>query len=108
MKKYELCIGLNDKDTHKQKIKTEDAIEIIKKYMKVQKQSFSLSVLIGGYLHENGKDYIIENSIKLELLEIDKKLDLFINEFIKYSLRAFNQESIAKAVYEINSELVSF
>lgn len=105
MKKHELTIGLNDKDLLKQIIPTENAIELIANYFECYKQAFTLSTTYGGYLMNNGK-FTRETSVKIEILEFDENIELFIFNFIQYFLIEFNQESIAHAIYNIESDLV--
>lgn len=108
MKKHELSIGLNDKDTLNQRITTESAINAIIDYCRTYKQAFTLTTATGGYLMDNGK-FTVEQTIKIEFLqftEIDIELNNFIHNFIQYFLVEFNQESIAHAVYNTESDLI--
>lgn len=108
MKKHELSIGLNDQNTLTQLISTQDAINLIVDYCRTYKQAFTLTTATGGYMMENGS-YTVENSIRVEFLQftdVDVELEVFINSFIQYFLIEFNQESIAHAVYSVESDLI--
>lgn len=90
MKNYKLSIGLNDKNTLKQEIATNNAIFIVEQKMRELKKGFSLKTQTGGYLMENGK-YVFENSLELSIFEIEK-IEMFkICDYLKIQ---FNQESI--------------
>ena len=108
MKKHELSIGLNDQNTLTQLISTQNAINLIADYCRTYKQAFTLTTATGGYMMDNG-EFTIENTIRVEFLqftESDPELSAFINNFIQYFLIEFNQESIAHAVYNVESDLI--
>ena len=101
--KYSLYIGLNDKDTKTQKIDTLEAYKIlcniIKKY---NIEGFTVYNAHGFYVHQDGT-FTIENTLKVELMFIDKKT---IDELIKECKIIFNQECIIKQIEEVTSEMV--
>lgn len=108
MKKHELSIGLNDQTTLTQLISTQDAINAIIDYCRTYNKAFTLTTATGGYLMDNGQ-FTVENTIRIEFLQftdIDIELNTFIYNFIQYFLIEFNQESIAHAVYNTESDLI--
>ena len=109
MKKHELSIGLNDQNTLTQLISTQDAINSIVDYCRTYKRAFTLTTATGGYTMDNG-EFTVENTIRIEFLQftddVDAELNTFIRDFIQYFLIEFNQESIAHAVYNTESDLV--
>lgn len=81
-------IGLNNKDTHRQELKTSQAIEVLVKTLKERKvESYSYSFITGVYKGE------VENTIKLELVDCG-----LCNQTIQELKRAFNQECILETV----------
>ena len=91
MKKSTLYIGLNDKDSKQQKI---DTLEATKMCINILTASgidgATVYNAMGIYKHDNG-DIIVENTLRIELIEADESaLKTAINS-IKIVL---NQESI--------------
>lgn len=81
-------VGLNDKDTHKQELKTNQAIEILVKTLKERGvKSYSYSFITGVYNNE------VENTIKLELVDCG-----LCNQTVQELKRAFNQKCILETV----------
>lgn len=76
-------IGLNDKDTKKQEIPTDEAVKII---VDTIPQDFTFSICNGVYTHEDGSK-VCEVTIKIESI---KRLK---NEMSKLK-KVFNQECI--------------
>ena len=98
MKKYVLFVGLNDKDTKKQEIGTQTAINTISDIC----GECTISEAFGTYKHESG-EVVKEKSLRVELLFKTKQTALEIAKDIKIRL---NQESIGFEELESNSVLV--
>lgn len=94
--KYVLYIGLFDKDTKKQEIKTEVAKETIKRIL--LKQGISGMTIPktadGVYSHENG-EIVQEPSVMVELLFVERIQIVRAMDELKVAL---NQETIAVQV----------
>lgn len=99
--KYNIYIGLNDKDNKKQIISTRRAKE---KTIKILNDNnitgLTIYEVMGVFKHENGK-VVFEKSLKVELIEVNRNDVLKSIEELKTAL---NQESILleKEKKEIN------
>lgn len=103
IKKHTLLLGLNDKD---QKIQLIDTLEAYKIAMNLivsaGYEGGTITAADGFYTHKDGS-FTIEKSLKIEILFASKeKTDQLIDDLKK----AFNQESIALQIEEIESRLV--
>lgn len=80
--KYDIYIGLKDKESYEEYFDIEEFKDILTKYCTNKKIAFSLTPLKGGYSHNKG--YVTENSIRIELIGADyeevKHLGLFLKE----------------------------
>lgn len=101
MEKYILFMGLNDKETKTQLVSTLEAYKITMNIIKRYCDGGTVSEALGFYTHENGS-VVTENSLRIELLFIDKTTCKSIVDALKV---AFNQESIAVQCEVVNSEL---
>lgn len=102
MLKFTIIAGLNDKETKKQEISTEEAYKIIFETLKNNSvEGATLTEAKGFYTHNNG-DIVIEKSIKIELLFIEYETVKAIAEELRVKL---NQESVIIESLELNSEL---
>jgi hypothetical protein len=87
LEKYTLYVGLNDKDTKKQEVKTEDAMKLVSNIV----GDNTMQIVHGHYTHADGHK-VNETTLKIELLfKNDNDVRLYCND-IK---RLLNQESIA-------------
>ena len=103
MLKFTIIAGLNDKDTKKQEITTEEAINKIVKVLKLAEvEGATLTEAKGLYIHEDGAA-IFENSIKIELLFITEETAKGICKLLKSVL---NQEAVVLEITELNSNLI--
>ena len=98
-KKYILNIGLNDKDTKTQIIKTSEATKIIQNTLfNNGVEGYTIYNGYGLYKHDSGA-ITKEKTIIIELLYIDNKtIDLIIKDL----KNALNQESILKQTFVLN------
>lgn len=104
MYKYQLTIGLNDKDSHKQEIETESAKkEIINILLNdYEIVAFTMYECTGNYKHDDGT-IINENSIRIEIAT--EKREKRIKNIIHNLCVKFNQESI---MFEKSISLIAF
>jgi hypothetical protein len=92
-KKYEIYLGLNDKDTKKQIITTSNAVEKLSKILLgTGLECFSYNLIRGVYKHSDGT-IVNENTIQLILIE-DEDINSYIKLLCELLKREFNQKSI--------------
>lgn len=101
MIKYELFVGLNDRKTEVQEITTENALNTIYDMVFEYTDGATVSVAKGVYKHHNGSK-VLENTVKIELMFIDKPTVKALVELLKAQ---FNQESVAVNIYNIDADL---
>lgn len=90
--RYEIFVGLNDKDTKAQLIDTQDAFNIVS--VKAVKAFGGATITAdnkGVYTHDDG-EMVTESTIKIDLLFITDTENL--ENFLREILKDFNQESI--------------
>jgi len=104
MIKQTLSIGLNDKETKKQEIETEMALEIIKD--SIMDFGFDGATIIPGaigiFRHADGT-VVIENSVQVVFYGADSAN---VKALASKLRTALNQESIAYEEQEIYSEFI--
>ena len=101
MDKYIIYVGLNDKDTKKQKIDTLSAYNLTNNILLNYVEGATVTQSKGIYKHQNG-NVVIENTLIIELLFTDKQTVETIAKELKIAL---NQESIAIQKQTIESYL---
>ena len=101
MKKFNLTIGLNDKDTKTQLYDDITAYKIVENILKQYLDGYTILKAFGGYKHDDGT-FTQENSLRVEILFTTALQVKIICDKIK---QALNQESIAVETIEINSQL---
>lgn len=99
MKKFTLYVGLNDKDSKKQEISTEDALTFTHYMLMNHCDGATISTAKGIYKHDNG-DIVTENTIRIELLFID---DETVKRIVEKLKNHFNQESVAVQIEDVES-----
>lgn len=99
MEKVTLYVGLNDKDTHTQKIDTLEAVKVITNIITEKCGGGTIYNAVGVYTHTDGT-IITENTLKIELFDCN---DEAIDTTIKALKTVLNQESIIKQTELINS-----
>lgn len=103
MLKFTVITGLNDKDSKKQEITTETAIQKIVETLKNNGvEGATLTEAKGLYIHQNG-DAVFETSIKIELLFIDESTVKNICKELKIKL---NQEAVVLEKINLESDLI--
>ena len=91
MVKYNIYIGLNDKDSKKQEISTRRAKEEVIKILNANNiTGLTMYEVTGVFKHEDGT-MTFEKSLKVELLEVE---EVDVLKSIDELKRALNQESI--------------
>ena len=104
MKRYTLYLGLNDKDTKTQKIDTVEAYKICENMCADFFGGATIFSAKGIYKH-NDNSIVIENTLRIEILEFDTSIYERVRDFVGTLKSVFNQESIAVQVETVNSEL---
>lgn len=99
MIKYTLYLGLNDKNTYKQEISTEQAYKMISNIV----NGCTISESIGIYTNLKGVK-TLEKTLKIEVIDFEN--DININDLSNTLGLLFNQESIAVQTEDINSQLL--
>lgn len=91
MTAYTVYLGLNDRDSKKQEISTEDALLAVRDYLLANFGFGTVSLATGYYTHNDGKK-VAENTIRIELSGdgIREKIVKMKEHFEIY----FNQESV--------------
>lgn len=102
MIKYNLYVGLNDKDTKTQKIATIEAYKIATNILLQYTQGATIYETSGIYKHHNG-EVVIETTLKIELLFIDIKTVKAIANELK---TVFNQEEVILQTQNYNSQII--
>ena len=102
MKKYVLFVGLNDKDTKAQEIPVLSAYKMAMNVINTHCDGGTISEAQGFYKHDDGT-IVIENSLRVELLFVERATVLAIVNELKIIL---NQESIIMQSEEIQSEMI--
>ena len=88
--RYQIYVGLNDKDELKQLFSTDQFCRVAKVVCRNYVGAYSMNVIQGGYIHENG-DFTEENTIVLTLVDITKEQ---ADEIAKDLCAFFRQESV--------------
>lgn len=102
MIRYVLTMGLNDKDTKTQKIQTLEAYKMVENVIKsLQFEGATIYESKGLYRHSNG-EYVTETSLRMEFLFATENQ---IRNLVSILKSAFNQESIAVQVENVESDL---
>ena len=93
-----LSIGLNDKDTKKQVIKTRQAKQIISSIV----SDCTMYDAMGKYTHEDGTE-VTELCVRVELYNVSDKA---VKSYCKKLKKELNQECIAVSQYETNVRFI--
>ena len=100
--KYEIIIGLKDKDTYEQILPTSKFISIVTSICKSNNIGYSIHTMDGGYIDNNGV-YIQEKSLNISLMYVTRKQVLKIANILK---DLFNQESVIVLEQKEDSYLI--
>lgn len=103
MRKITLYVGLNDQETKTQLINTLDAYRIVTNILGVDS---TITEAKGIYTHEDGT-ITSENTLTVMLLDFDNVMSkAWLMDKINAIKVALNQESVAVAAENIESELM--
>lgn len=103
MEKYTLYVGLNDKDSKKQEISTVEAYKVLQNILLSNNvEGATIFEAVGIYTHED-KTVIIENTLRIELVFIEKSTVKAIVDTIKTVL---NQESVFVQYEVVNTDFM--
>lgn len=98
--KYEIFIGLNQKDTG-ENFDVQYVENILNKEFTDYKINFSLNRQLGGYVHKDGT-YVIEDGLKMTF--IGKRTTIEENSFFNRLKKAFKQESVLVIKRSVKAE----
>lgn len=98
---YTMMIGLNDKETKKQEISTDVALNIVKSLCWEMFEGSTVSLAYGLYKHDDGEK-VSENTIRVELMMVSESQ---VKQFVETIKKALNQESVLVIKAEIKSDL---
>ena len=106
--KVTFFIGLNDKDSKKQIISTDDAKTIIcKAIVKYFEFGGTLTPCFGIYKMQDGTNIIvIEASFKVEILLFDNNYNDRCNRFENVLKRVLNQETILEEITTVEANFI--
>lgn len=99
MKKHILFVGLNDQNTRKQEVTTEQAVSIISKIC----GDCTISNAVGCYTYSGETTPQQENTLRVEMLF---KQDNEVKQMAQDIKLALNQETVGFEVTESNSMLI--
>ncbi|MBQ6452024.1 MAG: hypothetical protein IJJ29_08890 [Solobacterium sp.] len=103
MLKTEIYIGLNDQDTKEQRFETSRYLSLLKNVCISYRVPFSVSVIDGGYIHENG-EYTEEKTLVLSLIDTDEDI---VNDIARDLCAFFHQESVLITCGEVRAYSIS-
>lgn len=102
LEKYTLYVGLNDKDTKTQQISTLEAYKVLQNLLLNNGvEGATIFEAKGIYTHENG-EIVIENTLRIELMFIEKEA---IKKIVNDIKKILNQESVVVQFEKVESEL---
>lgn len=101
MKKFTLYCGLNDKDSKKQQISTDDALTFCHYMLLNHCDGATISTAKGIYKHDDGT-IVTENTVRIELLFVN---DALVKDIVTDLKNHFNQESVAVQIEDVESYL---
>ena len=82
--KYEIFIGVKDKDTYLETLSIDEVKDILKEVCKDKGINFSLLTQAGGYKHHKG--YTTETSLRVIIIDIDEKEIISLVDILKKEL----------------------
>lgn len=107
--KATIFVGLNDKESKLQEISTLAAAKFIQREIVKEFEGGTISEATGIYRHQDGTGFVMENTLKVEILffgsskeEARRAVVPFINRVKDF----LNQETVALQLEEIESELI--
>jgi hypothetical protein len=107
--KATIFVGLNDKESKLQEISTLDAAKFIQREIVKEFEGGTISEATGIYRHQDGTGFVVENTLKVEILFFGASRDQAREAVIPFINRVkifLNQETVALQLEEIESELI--
>lgn len=95
--KYDIFIGLNDMQTFKEELSTEEIMRHILNYFEREGVDFSMSFLDGAYQYEN-REFVSEKSLALNLIGAD---EAFVHRIGRALKTLLNQENVLISKSEV-------
>lgn len=104
MFRYNIYIGLFDKDTKKQELSTQDFLNTVRKIMRLKDiKNYTIIKAKGHYQHEDGST-ICEPSIIVEIIEGTNWTNfLYIDDLKTMLCDSLNQESVLITKQEVTA-----
>ena len=102
MHKYTLYIGLNDKDTKRQRLDSLEASKIVQNILTDKTGGGTIYNATGVYKHDDGT-IIIENTLRVEIMAAAMEA---IKEAVNTIKIALNQESIILQTERVESVFI--
>lgn len=87
---YKVFVGLNDAESKKQEIATEDAMIMVSLYLASHFEGATVYPATGVYRHNDGT-VVRENSLVIELVYVT---DFMVESLVQHCQKILNQESI--------------
>lgn len=102
MYKYNIYIGMFDKDAKQQKIPSQDFFNLVRKVMRFFKiDNYTIYKCKGHYKHEDGKT-VCEPSLNIEIIEPENWSNhLYVSNLKRTLCDSLNQESVLITKQEI-------
>ena len=100
--RYQIYVGLNDKDALTQRFDTEMLCRIAKLVCHNYAGAYSMNLINGGYVHDNGA-FTEENTIVLTLIDVTKE---HVDEIAMDLCTFFRQESVMVTKDVVSSYMV--
>ena len=79
--RYEIFIGIKDKDTYEELLTVEDFIQILSEICTEREISFTMLTQLGGYSHNQG--YTTETSLRIVIIGIEEDEVMILGERLK-------------------------
>lgn len=99
--KYEIFIGIRDKDTYEELLSVEDFTEILSEICTEKEIGFSLLTQTGGYSHNKG--YTTETSLRIIIINIEEDEIMMLGERLK---KKINTDTVLYTKSEIEYAFV--
>ena len=101
--KYEIYVGLKDKDDYNEYLSVEDVREYLCEYCKGENIAFSMVNQIGGYAHNKG--YVTGTSLKLVL--VGASYETVVDEARKFVINLIKENLIKLKMHKILKKKVN-
>ena len=99
--RYEIFVGIKDKDTYEELLTVEDFIQILSEICTEKEISFTLLTQLGGYSHNKG--YVTETSLRIVIIGIEEDEVMILGEKLK---KKINTDTVLYTKTEIEYAFV--